>query len=389
MKNVFKIIIILSLIIACASSKKARYEYESVDIAFNKEEIFEIEEDTTLRQDYIQQAILALRKTGGTLILPKGEIEINGNLRVYGGIQLIGKGADQTILKRGKNNPNDENKGIIEVNGYNGEPILIKNIGFKGYEIEDNNFRDAGIKINNTANFIISNCVFEDFGNAAIGVNNKSWGVIFESHFERIFKKSINNLGYGISVSGDGIWHEDIQPGSEFATFVEDCTFSGCRHVIASNRAARYVFRNNHILEHPISHTVDAHGPGFGSKVGTQWVEIYNNLIENNLVNRDAIMIRGGSGVIYNNIIIKHRHAVHLTLDFDEKLDWETEYPLEWQVQNIWCWGNTLEGLEAKVFVPERSAAYIQEGRDFFIEEKPDYKAFPYPHPLRNIVLEE
>lgn len=387
MKNIFLLFILLNLSFACINKQKITENQLENATTISKKEV--VLKPKKFNQQSLQRVIFSLKEKGGTIFLPKGDIIINGSLKLYGGIQLVGMGIDDTQFIRGNYYPNDSKKAIIEGNGSNGKSIIIRNIGFKGYEVENNDFKDSGIKLNNSKNYIISNCDFNNFGNCGIGINNDSYGVIFECNFDKIFKENINNLGYGVCVYGDGVWNDSISLGSKYATFVEDCTFSGCRHVIASNRAARYVFRNNYILEHPISHTVDAHGPGFGSKVGTQWVEIYNNIIENNLVNRDAIMIRGGSGVIYDNTIINHRHAIHLTLDFDERLDWQADYPLEWQVQNIWCWGNTLEGLEAKVFVPERSTVYIQEGRDFFIEEKPDYKAYPYPHPLRNIVLEE
>lgn len=370
---------ILLFAIACAP-KSIIKSTESL-IVLNSPIIVHVE-NLNLRE--IQAAVLSLRNTGGIVVLPEGELIISGTLRLRGGISLVGQGVDKTIIKRGDSEPENPTNGIIEANGSNGGSIRIQGISFIGFSYE-NDFRDAGIKLNHVEDFRITFCHFEKFGTAGILINNKSWGVIDRCVFKNVFKKEIGNLGYGVTIAGsDEGWDENIQPGSKYATFIEDCDFYGCRHAVASNKSARYVFRHNYVADNVVSHTIDAHGPGYGTTIGTQWAEIYNNLVEKSTVNREGIMIRGGSAVIYNNIVRNHSHGIVLTLDFDTRLDWTGPYPLPWQVHDTWCWNNTLDGKPANVFVPKRSENYIQENRDYYIKPKPDYVAYPYPHPLRN-----
>lgn len=101
MKRLLIIALGISFIIACSTLKNIPYESnKSIDIVFN-DEVIDISDipDSTLTQDYVQRSILSLRKTGGIVLLPEGEITIESNLRMHGGIQLVGQGSDKTILK--------------------------------------------------------------------------------------------------------------------------------------------------------------------------------------------------------------------------------------------------------------------------------------------------
>lgn len=109
-------------------------------------------------------------------------------------------------------------------------------------------------------------------------------------------------------------WSQDITPGSNQATYVENCTFqkydltdtqfNGCS-AIQSYDSSRIVFRYNTC----IYCQVDCHGTA--GQVWCRWWEIYNNtfVIPDNTDgggsgshNQFAVMdIRGGSGVIFNN----------------------------------------------------------------------------------------
>jgi hypothetical protein len=379
-----------ALILLVNCSKRLSIQYASVEVA--EEKIAYTERIipavtvyvSSLTQKDIQTAVDSVREMGGIVILPEGRAQITGLIRMFGGVSIVGQGPDKTILYRGDFTPDNPQRGIIEVNGLNGGNVRIQGISFEGFTTPDNDFRDAGIKLNGCQDFRIAHCFFENFGTAGILVNGASWGVIDRCVFKNIYKKAIGNLGYGVTIAGGESWNEEIQPGAKYATFIEDCDFYGCRHAVASNKSARYVFRHNYVAENVVSHSVDAHGPGYGSEIGTQWAEIYNNLIEKNTENREGIMIRGGSAVIYDNIVKDHRQAVVLTLDFDTRLDWKGPYPLPWQLHDTWCWNNTLNGKSAQPFVPKRSENYIREERDYFTRPKPGYRTFPYPHPLTN-----
>lgn len=329
----------------------------------------------------IQAAVDRLPE-GGTVHVPAGEAEAIGTLRLSGGIRLLGAGWEQTKLFRAAASDPHAGGSVIVADGSNGKPIEIAGLNVVGFLDDATDGWDNGISLRNATDFRVHHCRLQRFGASGISVNGRSRGVVDHCLFVDNFKKTINNVGYGVMVMGTGEWREDLVPGSSDSVFIEDCEFIGSRHAIASNGGARYVFRHNWVHGNDNSQAVDCHGPGYGSAHGTQWVEIYDNLIEKPIGGLTAIMLRGGGGVVFRNTVRDYVVALVLTLDFDQKLDWSRPYPIPEQIGNMWCWDNTINGKPVGPIVPPRSANHIQEGRDYFTRPLPGYEPFTYPHPL-------
>ncbi len=183
--------------------------------------------------------------------------------------------------------------------------------------------------------------------------------------FQDLFNPVVNNLGYGLEVGG--IDRSEGEPfGSGRATFIEDSSFRLCRHAVASNRGARYVFRNNYVAQNQIAHAVDAHGHEFGSAVGTEWIDVHDNLIEDPIYRGYAVRIRGGLGLVWNNMFVGDTEGIELTQDTDQPTG------------SVYIWDNSI--------VPDTSPMVRARGTMgtpiYFLSPPADYVPYPYPHPL-------
>lgn len=320
---------------------------------------------------------------GGVIRIPEGRAEAVGTLVVPGGIRLAGAGAEKTVLFRGPATGAKENAPIVRIEGANGKPVRITGLGLVGVLDPESASWDTGIYLRDCLDFRVDHCRLQRFGMAGVSVNGRSRGVVDHCLFVGNYKKAIANVGYGVCVMGTGRWRDEAALGSADAVFIEDCEFIGSRHAVASNAGAHYVFRHNHVHGNDVSHAVDAHGPGYGSAHGTQWVEVYDNVVEKPAGGTmAAVVIRGGGGVLFNNALRDYRAGIWLTLDYDVKIDWSRPYPIPEQVRDLWCWGNTLDGRPAEPVVPTRSANHIKAGRDYHLAPRPGYRPFTYPHPL-------
>ena len=329
----------------------------------------------------IQAAVDRLPQ-GGVVRVPAGEVEAIGTITLNGGVSLVGAGWEQTKLYRGPGSDMMKGGTIISADGSNGKPIAISGLNLVGFLDPTSNGWDNGISVRDATDFRLHHCRFQRFGASAVGVRGKSRGVVDHCLFVDNFKPPINNVGYGVVVMGTGEWRDDLAPGSADSVFVEDSEFIGCRHAIASNAGARYVFRYNHIHGNVVGQAVDCHGTGYGSKHGTQWIEVYENLIEKPAGGYLAMYLRGGGGVVFHNTIRGYFGGIGVTLDADPKEDWTRPYPIPDQIGNMWLWENTLNGQAILPFIPPRSANHIQLDRDVFTRPLPGYQPYQYPHPL-------
>ena len=329
----------------------------------------------------IQAAVERLPE-GGTVRVPAGRAEAIGTVRVPAGVSLIAPGPGKTVMFRASGTDSGASDPILRLEGAPDKPSQIAGISFIGMKDPASKSWDTAVAMMNVTQFRVDHCRFERFGAAAVSVRGHCSGVVDHCLFVDNFKKPIANVGYGVVIMGPGDWREDVRAGTGDSVFVEDCEFTGSRHAVASNAGAWYVFRHNHVHGNDNSQAIDAHGPGYGSKRGTQWVEVYNNLVEKPVGGSVAVMLRGGGGLVFGNTVRDYKTGIVLTLDFDGKLDWSRPYPIPDQIHKVWCWQNTLNGAPAAPVIPKRSADHIKAERDFFACPMPDYKPFEYPHPL-------
>jgi hypothetical protein len=261
---------------------------------------------------------------------------------------------------------------------------------------------DIGIRLQNCRDFRIDQCRLEHFGHAGVLVYDYfgrvdmqgsgglepgaavpySRGVVDHCEVIDCYKREIDNYGYGVVVHHGRKFDDSLKPGCAEAVFIEDCLFVGARHAVASNSAARYVFRHNVVRKNARAHhAIDAHGPAYGGN-GAQWSEIYENVVEKHERKGAAVVLRGGGGVIFNNTFKDVKYGVRLQLEAG-KQNQTGPYPRPRQVRDVWVWNNTLDGAPSEPHVPRQEwSFYIQKDRDYFCRPKPGYEPYAYPHPL-------
>lgn len=331
-------------------------------------------------QDILQ--IVEAAGQDGVARLPEGCYRMTSTVNLPPGTRLVGAGADQTILYR---DPEGHFlQPILRVSGGGSTTggTQISGLALVGVRDTEDTGEDYGITLSSVQGFRVDHCYFEGFGFAGVRVEGVSSGVVDHAIFIDNYKNGINNLGYGVVVYGTGGWATDPEPGGTQATFVEDSLFVGNRHAIAASAGAHYVFRYNQVLRSVKACAVDAHGMGYGSAHGTRYVEIYNNVIEDPVYDWCGIGIRGGAGVIFENTIKGYKNPILLILEWGTPESLKAEYPAFDQVQELYIWDNQITGGPSKPQVDETGIGFIEAGRDYFIEPKPGYVPYEYPHPL-------
>lgn len=351
----------------------------------------------------------AIAKAGsnGTVLIPKGEFIFNDSIVVENGVHIKGAGKGKTVLYR---TDTSIVKAFFKFTYKDQKPFKFSDMTLRGLGTElfkngGSEMLDVGLRIQGPAqNFVIYNSHFEGFSNTAILIFSESLypnietkhptGVISNNDFSKLYySDGVKAFGYGVAVYGDNS-NSPIDLGSANAVFVENNKFDRCRHTIASNRSARYVFRHNIISNNYAPYAaVDAHGKT-GSFNGTKSFEIYNNLIEGGLkfdgtvINTWAIGIRGGDGVIHNNVFTGLSQPIYLVVDNITVLSGEP-YPIPGQTTDLYLWNNYSNGTNSEVqlkfgwsAIEELNKPYFEEGRDYYYTEKPEYVAYTYPHPL-------
>jgi hypothetical protein len=272
---------------------------------------------------------------------------------------------------------------MFQVTGVAG--FTMRNLTLAGtYDIYPNVYRDMGLGLSNVVDFRIHDVAFQDLarGIEVHGDPKVTRGVIYRNTFTDMYylERRGGGLGYGVAVYGAGAW-PPLSFGSAQNVFIEDNTFIRNRHAVASNNGARYVFRYNTIIDNrENAAAVDAHGWGFFPR-GSRQYEIYENTVKNAVPRYGGVLPRGGDGVIFNN-----RFSSNVTYEIllTNERGCTGTYPLPDQIRELYIWNNTLiEGHSAGIFVQSGCGSVIQLNRDYFTTQRPGYRPYPYPHPLR------
>jgi len=350
-------------------------------------------------QAAIQSALNRVQPPG-IVVLPPGRYPLNARdsqgrlmpLRVrISDLTLQGAGGDQTVLFRAAE---DDDHGMISMVRSTGfDRIRVTGIRFEGVSILDPDGletsvgREIGVYLENARDFRVDHCSFSHTGFAGVRTDGASFGVVDHSSFEENFKRLVTTDGYGVVVYGiDALEEEPF--GSWRATFIEDSSFRKCRHAAASNKGARYVFRDNYVVENVVAHAVDAHGHEYGSDAGTEWIDVYDNLIEDPVSEGPpcsppdsaacyAVHIRGGKGLVYRNQFLHYNQGIHLRQDTDQPTG------------TVYIWEDTLlvnEGTRSRCPDSETSPMLCVSGTmgtpTYELSPPADYVPFQYPHPL-------
>ncbi len=304
---------------------------------------------------------------GGTVYIPAGKFNLDGSVTISNNTKLIGAGTEETILYTSGTSQEIHIKG--------------DNTRLSGFSLISTNYDGGnGIMVSDCIDFRIDHLHIEGYSKqAAIHVTGADTRGVIDHNWIR--NQAASSLGYGVVVYKEDVWNEDMQLGTKYAVFIEDNTFVNCRHAVAANSGAHYVFRYNLVTEGVTSSAVDAHGPYWGSDEGTRAFEVYGNTIENPEPSGSeiAIGIRGGGGVIFDNIIREYTYGVMFKIEKGQS----GSYPLYHQPHEVYIWDNSFDVLyDVGYSNLHHSGSYIKENRDWFAYPLPGYTPYTYPHPL-------
>ncbi|CAN5450714.1 hypothetical protein BH11PSE11_BH11PSE11_35640 [soil metagenome] len=326
-------------------------------------------------------------KVGTTVQIPAGNCSWGtSQLNVPAGINLQGAGKDVTTIRRVGAVPNTAY--VIAFNCSNGGKAQLSNMTLVGNG--NGSIQDKGVGLlNGCQDFEVSGSKFTNFIFSAVYVGDapNQRGVIYKNDFINNFSQSLMNLGYGVVVYGGAAWPA-LELGTQNAVFIEDNYFSGNRHNVASNNGSVYVFRYNNVVgQDPAKDFAMADSHGLSSSPrGSRSYEVYNNNFSTNIssgLQRTAIGVRGGDGVIFNNTVTNSiSRAVEL---MTEGFGCGT-YPGADQIRSLYIWNNSNTSANGYTSngIDNTCPSSIGLNRDYFLTPKPGYTPYTYPHPLRN-----
>jgi hypothetical protein len=297
----------------------------------------------------------------------------------------------------------------------------IVNIGFS---LENDNGMCVAVR---GAGWRVDHCRFintREDGNVIEGVypygestsDGHPIGLIDNNYF---YNTRVDVIGNYSNAGVWSIWNGALGLGTNNAVFIEDNIFTRTHgNAIDATYAGRFVARYNVFNDCYIeAHSVQA------DERGTRSWEIYNNTINQvSVESMSPFSLRGGTGVVFNNIITGTWDELGVSVDnvrfftdcpvsgimtgsnpWDGNLDaygwpgrdqigcgqdqtlWTVESP--YPVQSLipmYQWNNTKSGVPLTVNVRNGCSPIIVENRDYYNgTEKPGYTPYTYPHPLR------
>jgi hypothetical protein len=270
--------------------------------------------------------------TGGTIFVPAGDCSYTAQVRIPDSkrVRIIGGGIGVTTLRRSSygtifslGKSGSRVSGFTFVLGH--QDANAVQVDGTGWRIDHNRFQSVGA-------YPSAIWVREE----TPGI--RAYGVTDHNDFADVIGVLVapGNIMNNIS------WFEDLELGTERATYIEDSTFTYTRFAEAndSNYGARLVFRHNTVKDTIIGvHSVQ----GLSHRATRSW-EFYDNTFINTSSNDNnfVFQIRGGTGVIFNNTIIgKWRNPIIFdnVRDFDSRFSsatkcggaspWDGNQPIE------------------------------------------------------------
>lgn len=331
---------------------------------------------------------------GSTVLIPAGDCEWQGEQVSFApGVSVRGAGRERTILRRSQAMPDSAN-GLLHLRCDGGRAGGVADLSVAGNAIEAD--LDNGIWLDGRCvDFSVRDVRASGFSNAGIQLDGPGQrGVIYRSDLLSNYRCAGGCYGYGIVVYGGARPGVTPMPplalGTDAAVFVEDSYFADNRHAIASNHGSRYVFRYNTVFTTARTRNtsmLDAHGAKNTGENGSRSFEIYANYLgvdTNVMQTADGIVIRGGDGVVFDNVMPWMPYELRLLNEVCSGT-----YPLHDQLREVHVWNNRftprpdIYSTSAPVWIDTACAAYIAENRDYHRFPRPGYAPYVYPHPLR------
>lgn len=365
-------------------------------------------------QSDVQSAITSAR-SGDTVSIPAGDFTWTSSVIIPDTKKIILQGAGSSST-------------IITVNVSNSHAIYanfsksrITGIGFNLYSSSD------AISIRGSE-WRVDHCIFKNpsisVSRTGVYANGSSSNWVLNGCVDNCeFFNSKVAVCADLSLLAHGVWAQPLGLGTASAVYVEDCTFTFTKsgNCMDANYGGAYVFRYNTVNDS----LVEAHSVQGNHRATRKW-EIYNNIF--NQVKQGMwvpMFIRGGTGVVFNNVITGTWTNPNIAVDnvrsctnagvpgmcngtsaWDGNEDGQSGYPCRDQIgrsMDQWLWTssnpyppqaldpayawNNKHGDNDVVFFQhncDMNKTHIKIGRDIFNGiPKPGYTPYTYPHPLR------
>lgn len=348
-------------------------------------------------QAAVQNAINATAN-GGTINVPAGTCSWSAGITINNGKKLIGAGKTTggTVIT----------SGAVTVT-----KSTVSNTRLSGFR-----FTAANISVGGSSSaepFIIDNNHIQGSGGSIVSISVNG-GLLYDNDF--ILSPSIGGNFFFIHAGED--WSQPHTIGTADTTgerniYFEDNTFTGFQDGAPDgDEGGRIVIRYNTLFDSSL--VVHSGQPADTSEDGHRHVEIYNNTFDrvSNTVNFNKwIWIRGGTGVIANNVMERAdspdgssytgKAEIQLGINCSGNPPW----PLDHQVGQIdlpadstpshplLIFGNTGAGATDSNFIGLTESGggvgcsnpgfYIQQNRDYYRTNQWSWTPYPYPHPLQ------
>jgi hypothetical protein len=358
------------------------------------------------------QAAIDRASDGDTVVIPAGDVTWTGGIRMPSDktLRVEGKGIGRTVIRA------------------SGTTIFA--LGTRGHTIGNIESERGIIEVNDSQGFRIHHCRFSDPSEAydvitgnmsTANFPNLPWGVIDNCEF---FNGRIVALGGADMLSASNVqhrlWAVDAPLGDPHAIYVEDCTWDRNTHgpAVDGSYGGRFVFRHNSVR----NSYIEAHSVQGNNRAIRTW-EVYDNTLEGGSTYRWApTLIRGGTGVVFNNVIkgygiqavvfnnVRDTESREVCGQCDGSSLWDTNSPGEggWRCRDqigsgkdaaLWdgaspsqqsaepayVWDNVDgDGQSLGVYIHNPApSGHIRPNRDYYLQAKPGYTPYTYPHPLR------
>lgn len=379
------------------------------------------------------QAAITGAVDGDTVVIPAGTCTWTTNLQITGKFLTVqGAGMDLTVIVDGvSKEPYPNVPHVLDVDTKPGGLTRITGLTFQGGTIVDpynkgmvlirgnsDQFRLDHIRIrttDTTSGVTFAGNVRGLVDHSVFTINN--WRMAIYTHHDRW-----NDTGF----YGDASYADDSHFGTDKAIVIEDNLFESTVGAFAHDgwSGSRVVFRYNTLRNMAFAnHGTESSGRWRGQRL----FEVYRNSFLNDVWQYPNIIgIRGGTGVVFDNIVrtsgsgfistifgmVNYRYSDrsreyvfgfctganpwdgnqsggYPCLDQPGRgkgdlLDGDAPTP-RWlnQVSDpVYVWNNTLNGLAEPLRIETIDRDVIVEGRDFFNAPKPGYVPLVYPHPL-------
>lgn len=281
------------------------------------------------------QAAIDQASDGDTVQLPacaNGSWSSDVTIPATKGITLQGMGAGATVIATG-------NKLWVDTSPTNA-PVRIMGITFQrtgmgmrihmlgtatDWRIDHNTFDDAGFSGAYTIEVGVK-------GNE--NLDSYNYGVIDHNAFiNRNNGTSVHvswvrwgNVQYDQVASGDRVWSQPAERGSQRMVYIEDNTFSGspggaASQVVDTQYGGQVVVRYN-MVHNP---WISTHSGCTNNGRNTPWVEIYRNTFteDGDRYSGNAVELRSTSGVVWGNS--SATDLVNFNIGVDHERSWRTD----------------------------------------------------------------